>query len=171
MEFSVRIEPTDITELQTALRQQFELKLTRLPFNTTQLDLSGFLTQIKAKSCFIPRDRQYRLRPYAYINFDNINDYDNAFNSQQKFKIAFYFGSLLEFNIVTHVVPQITRFSHVIIALVPILSNLYMIDSNRLNIDLNLSHLNRAFHEIMSQIINPNVPPILTLFKIEIITK
>ncbi|CAI2197184.1 11521_t:CDS:1, partial [Funneliformis geosporum] len=56
IEFSVRIEPTDINELQTALRQQFELKLTELPFNTTQLDLSDFLTQIKAKSCFIPRD-------------------------------------------------------------------------------------------------------------------
>ncbi|CAI2201037.1 1044_t:CDS:2, partial [Funneliformis geosporum] len=26
------------------------------------------------------------LRPYAYINFDNEDDYDTAFNSQQKFK-------------------------------------------------------------------------------------
>ncbi|CAI2192297.1 10582_t:CDS:1 [Funneliformis geosporum] len=86
MRFSVRIEPTDINEIQTALRQQFEFKLTGLPFNTTQLDLSGFLTQIKAKSCFILRDRQYCLRPYGYINFDNIDDYDNAFNLQQKFK-------------------------------------------------------------------------------------
>ncbi|CAI2180094.1 8871_t:CDS:2 [Funneliformis geosporum] len=35
MEFSVRIELTDITEIQTSLRQQFELKLTGFPFNTT----------------------------------------------------------------------------------------------------------------------------------------
>ncbi|CAI2191446.1 6059_t:CDS:1, partial [Funneliformis geosporum] len=40
MEFSVRIEPTDINEIQTTLHQQSELKLTGLPFNTTQLDLS-----------------------------------------------------------------------------------------------------------------------------------
>ncbi|CAI2195204.1 9120_t:CDS:1, partial [Funneliformis geosporum] len=56
MEFSVIIESTDINEIQTALRQQFELKLTGLLFNTTQLDLSDFLIQIKAKSCFIPKD-------------------------------------------------------------------------------------------------------------------
>ncbi|CAI2184072.1 4292_t:CDS:2, partial [Funneliformis geosporum] len=56
MEFSVRIEPTNINEIQTALRQQFELKLTGFSFNITQLDLFDFLIQIKAKSCFIPRD-------------------------------------------------------------------------------------------------------------------
>jgi hypothetical protein len=86
LDFTVRIEPTDLDALQLILRQQFELKLTGLPFNTTQRDLLTFLDIIKAKSCFIPRDLQYRNRPYAYINFDNQEDYDAALNSHHKFK-------------------------------------------------------------------------------------
>ncbi|CAI2202148.1 12484_t:CDS:2, partial [Funneliformis geosporum] len=46
--------------------------------------LADFLVHINAKSCFIPRDRQYCLRQYAYINFDNEDNYDTAFNFQQK---------------------------------------------------------------------------------------
>ena len=86
LDFAVRIEPTDLDAMQLILRQQFELKLTGLPFNTTQRDLQTFLESIKAKTCFIPRDLQYRNRPYAYINFDNQDDYDFAIKSQHKFK-------------------------------------------------------------------------------------
>ena len=36
LEFLLRVEPTDLDPTQIALRQQFELKLTGLPFNTDQ---------------------------------------------------------------------------------------------------------------------------------------
>ena len=36
LENFLRVEPTDLDPMQTALRQQFELKLTGLPFNTDQ---------------------------------------------------------------------------------------------------------------------------------------
>jgi hypothetical protein len=72
--------------MQTALRQQFELKLTGLPFNTDQRQLIDFLLHIKAKSCFIPRDQQYRLRPYAFVNFANADDLQSAATQSQKFK-------------------------------------------------------------------------------------
>jgi hypothetical protein len=86
LEFALRVEPTDLDPLQTTLRQQFELKLTGLPFNTDQRSLQEFLTQINAKSCFIPRDQQYRLRPYAFINFGTIEDLDAAAAQHHKFK-------------------------------------------------------------------------------------
>ena len=80
------MELTDLDPMQTTLRQQFELKLTGLPLNTDQCSLHDFLTQIKAKSCFIPRDQQYRLRPYAFVNFANIEDLDAAATQHHKFK-------------------------------------------------------------------------------------
>ena len=39
LEFTLRVEPTDLDPLQTTLRQQFELKLTGLPLNTDQRSL------------------------------------------------------------------------------------------------------------------------------------
>src|SRR5215216_4640655 len=86
LDTALRVEPTDLNPLQTALRQQFELKLTGLPLNTDQLQLSDFLAHIKARSCFIPRDQQYRLRPYVFINFASLDDLDAAAAQSQKFK-------------------------------------------------------------------------------------
>ena len=86
LETALRIEPTDLDPMQIALRQQFELKLTGLPYNTDQLQLGDFLTHIKARMCFIPRDQQYRLRPYAFINFASLKDLDAAAAQSQKFK-------------------------------------------------------------------------------------
>jgi len=60
--------------------------LTGLPLNTNQQQLQDFLSHIKAKSCFIPRDQQYRLRPYAFINFASLDDLDAAAAQSQKFK-------------------------------------------------------------------------------------
>ena len=56
LENLLRVEPTDLDPMQIALRQQFELKLTGLPFNTDQRQLINFLLHINAKSCFIPRN-------------------------------------------------------------------------------------------------------------------
>jgi hypothetical protein len=86
LEVALRVEPTDLNPLQTSLRQQFELKLTGLPFNTNQQQLYDFLSHIKARTCFIPRDQQYRLRPYAFINFATLEDLDAAAAQSQKFK-------------------------------------------------------------------------------------
>src|SRR5215216_308377 len=86
LENALRVEPTDLDPLQIALRQQFELKLTGLPLNTNQQQLQDFLSHIKAKSCFIPRDQQYRLRPYAFINFASLDDLDAAAAQSHRFK-------------------------------------------------------------------------------------
>src|SRR5215216_1506495 len=86
LETALRIEPTDLDPMQIALRQQFELKLTGLPYNTDQQQLGDFLTHIKARTCFITRDQQYRLRPYAFINFASLEDLNAAAAQSQKFK-------------------------------------------------------------------------------------
>ena len=86
LENFLRVEPTDLDPIQTALRQQFELKLTGLPFNTNQQQLIDFLLHINAKSYFIPRDQQYSLRPYAFINFATSDDLASAASQSQKFK-------------------------------------------------------------------------------------
>src|SRR5215216_3850393 len=86
LENALRVEPTDLDPMQISLRQQFELKLTGLPLNTNQLQLQDFLAHIKAKSCYIPRDQQYRLRPYAFINFASLDDMDAAAAQSQQFK-------------------------------------------------------------------------------------
>src|SRR5215216_6180436 len=86
LENALRVEPTDLDPLQIALRQQFELKLTGLPLNTNQQQLQDFLAHIKARLCFIPRDQQYRLRPYAFINFASLDDLDAAAAQSHRFK-------------------------------------------------------------------------------------
>jgi len=86
LDTALRTEPTDLDPIQIALRQQFELKLTGLPYNTDQQQLGDFLTHIKARTCFIPCDQQYRLRPYAFINFASLEDLDAAAAQSQKFK-------------------------------------------------------------------------------------
>jgi len=86
LENFLRVEPTDLDPSQIAIRQQFKLKLTGLPYNTDQRQLIDFLTHIKAKSCFIPRDQQYHLRPYAFVNLANNDDLISAANQSQKFK-------------------------------------------------------------------------------------
>ena len=49
LEYALRVEPTDLNEIQTALHQQFELKLTGLPLNTNQQQLHDFLLISKQK--------------------------------------------------------------------------------------------------------------------------
>ena len=67
----VRVYPYDLTKDQIKDRNEYRIKLTNLPFNTTSRDLNDIIRAKKAKSCYIPRSTQYKPKPFAILFFDN----------------------------------------------------------------------------------------------------
>lgn len=76
-----------MSEEQRAKRKALCLKLSGLPPNITTRDLHGFLSNIRAKSCFISWNlRSYRPLNYAYVNFASDEDLAIATDNVYTFK-------------------------------------------------------------------------------------
>src|SRR6266498_603109 len=71
MDFSVRVHPLNLSKEDYEDREAYSLKLTGLPFGTTQHDLRHIIEDTNAKSCYIPRHTQsYKNLPIAIFSFD-----------------------------------------------------------------------------------------------------
>ena len=82
---AVRIYPFSLSSEFSELRNKFQLKLTGLPNNTTARDIHDFLNNIKAKTCFIPRNNKtYKPLLHAYISFENEQQLQDALKQQCK---------------------------------------------------------------------------------------
>ncbi|CAB5201957.1 unnamed protein product [Rhizophagus irregularis] len=55
--YAFRIFPSNLTKDERNLRFKYELKLANLPVGTYAADLKDIIIQIKAKSCFVPKNR------------------------------------------------------------------------------------------------------------------
>src|ERR1043166_9443259 len=86
LDFATRIQPTDINEAQHKHRNAFGLKLTNLPRNYTHAMLDAILKDAAASSCFIPKDRNYNPRRYAYVHFHTQQQMHNAIKKQFSIK-------------------------------------------------------------------------------------
>src|SRR6266487_6353933 len=81
---SVRIYPAEDYEHTKQTRDQFCAKLCNLPRNTTGFDIADYITQVKGKTCFIPRTKvQYGRVRYAYVNFETKEDLEAVLTSQE----------------------------------------------------------------------------------------
>src|SRR6266498_44012 len=71
MDFSVRVYPLNLSKEDYEDREAYSLKLTGLPFGTTQNDLRHIIEETQAKSCYIPRNNHtYKNIPLAILSFD-----------------------------------------------------------------------------------------------------
>src|SRR6266540_2314795 len=71
IDFSVRVHPLNLSKEDYEDREAYSLKLTGLPFGTTQHDLCHIIEDTNAKSCYIPRHTQsYKNLPIAIFSFD-----------------------------------------------------------------------------------------------------
>ncbi|GBC27496.1 hypothetical protein GLOIN_2v1769705 [Rhizophagus irregularis DAOM 181602=DAOM 197198] len=64
------------------------LKLANLPVGTYAADLKDIIIQMKAKSCFVPKNRfskNYEKERFAFVFFDNENDFNNALGKKFSF--------------------------------------------------------------------------------------
>ncbi|POG75891.1 hypothetical protein GLOIN_2v1769705 [Rhizophagus irregularis DAOM 181602=DAOM 197198] len=64
------------------------LKLANLPVGTYAADLKDIIIQMKAKSCFVPKNRfskNYEKERFAFVFFDNENDFNNALEKKFSF--------------------------------------------------------------------------------------
>ncbi|PKK63781.1 hypothetical protein RhiirC2_788414 [Rhizophagus irregularis] len=70
------------------LRFKYGLKSANLSVSTYAADLKDIIIQIKAKSCFIPKNRfskNYEKERFAFVFFDNENDFNNALGKKFSF--------------------------------------------------------------------------------------
>jgi RNA recognition motif-containing protein len=82
----VQIIPLSLSTQQRELRRQFGLKLSGLPIGTSGRDIEQYVTRLKGKSIFIPRNPvNYTSGRYAYVYFDNQESLDNALNLTNTF--------------------------------------------------------------------------------------
>src|SRR6266540_1135492 len=71
MDFSVRVHSLNLSKEDYEDREAYSLKLTGLPFGTTQNDLCQIIENTQAKSCYIPRNNHtYKNLPLAILSFD-----------------------------------------------------------------------------------------------------
>src|SRR6266542_1344409 len=71
MDFSVRVHPLNLLKKNYEDRKAYSLKLTSLPFSTTQHDLCQIIEDIQAKSCYISHNNiSYKNLPIAILSFD-----------------------------------------------------------------------------------------------------
>src|SRR6266508_2425249 len=71
IDFSVRVHPLNLSKEDYEDREAYSLKLTSLPFSTTQNDLRQIIEDTQAKSCYIPRNNHtYKNLPLAILSFD-----------------------------------------------------------------------------------------------------
>src|SRR6266540_3702747 len=71
IDFSVRVHPLNLSKEDYEDHEAYSLKLTGLPFGTTQHDLHQIIEDINAKSCYIPHNTQlYKNLPIAILSFD-----------------------------------------------------------------------------------------------------
>src|SRR5215208_4253412 len=81
LDFWICIYPTDLSDEQFELRNQYSCKLTGLPPNTTANDLTQIINENRIKSCFIPRSHtSYRPLNYAFVSFATPRDVEKAGN-------------------------------------------------------------------------------------------
>ncbi|PKB95524.1 hypothetical protein RhiirA5_436559 [Rhizophagus irregularis] len=67
---------------------KYGLKLANLPVGTYAADLKDIIIQMKAKSCFVPKNRfskNYEKERFAFVFFDNENDLNNALGKKFSF--------------------------------------------------------------------------------------
>ena len=85
---SVRIYPAQEFLTHRAERTKFCAKLCNLPKNTTGYDIENFIQEQKGKTCFIPRNKtQYNRVRYAYVNFENQQDMDDALANKEELQV------------------------------------------------------------------------------------
>ncbi|EXX66364.1 hypothetical protein RirG_124510 [Rhizophagus irregularis DAOM 197198w] len=86
--YAFRIFPSNLTKDERNLRFKYELKLANLPIGTYAADLKDIIIQMKAKSCFVPKNRfskNYEKERFAFVFFDNENDFNNALEKKFSF--------------------------------------------------------------------------------------
>jgi hypothetical protein len=69
---SFRVFPDTLTNEDYALRKKYTLKLSHLPKSTTPFDLKQILHDVRAKTCFIPKNTyntNYQHARFAYVSF------------------------------------------------------------------------------------------------------
>ncbi|GES74101.1 hypothetical protein GLOIN_2v1783570 [Rhizophagus clarus] len=82
----VRVTPVSLSEEQRGIRKSHSLRLSRLPFGTTAINLRPIIEETNAMTCFIPRNTfNYKPMTYAYLSFKNAEDRDIAI--KKKFTI------------------------------------------------------------------------------------
>ncbi|CAB5196309.1 unnamed protein product [Rhizophagus irregularis] len=86
--YAFRIFPSNLTKDERNLRFKYGLKLANLPVGTYAADLKDIIIQMKAKSCFVPKNRfskNYEKERFAFVFFDNENDFNNALGKKFSF--------------------------------------------------------------------------------------
>ncbi|PKY34494.1 hypothetical protein RhiirB3_454262 [Rhizophagus irregularis] len=86
--YAFRIFPSNLTKDERNLRFKYGLKLANLPVGTYAADLKDIIIQMKAKSCFVPKNRfskNYEKERFAFVFFDNENDLNNALGKKFSF--------------------------------------------------------------------------------------
>ena len=86
--YAFRIFPSNLTKDERNLRFKYGLKLANLPAGTYAADLKDIVVQMKAKSCFVPKNRfskNYEKERFAFVFFDNENDLNNALGKKFSF--------------------------------------------------------------------------------------
>jgi hypothetical protein len=84
---AVRVLPLSLDQEERNRRQHHCYKLAGLPAGTQARDLMEYLSKIKAKSCFIPRNpSNYRPLNYAFINFATEEDQIAAGATEHSYK-------------------------------------------------------------------------------------
>lgn len=98
MRMALRVLPLSLTTAQRELRRKYVLKLSGFSPDTSARDLLPFLTDVKAKTCFIPRNpTNYKQLKYAFVSFASAQDIKDALNRQ-----ASYNGSVLHWSLPSH---------------------------------------------------------------------
>src|SRR6266496_767036 len=71
MNFSICVHPLNLSKEEYEDREAYSLKLTGLPFETTQHNLQQIIEDTQAKSCYISRNyKSYKNLPIAILSFD-----------------------------------------------------------------------------------------------------
>ncbi|CAB5199980.1 unnamed protein product [Rhizophagus irregularis] len=86
--YAFRIFPSNLIKDEKNLRFKYGLKLANLPVGTYAADLKDIIIQMKAKSCFVPKNRfskNYEKERFAFVFFDNENDFNNALGKKFSF--------------------------------------------------------------------------------------
>ena len=87
LDFSVRVHPLNLSKDEFDEREAYALKLTGLPFGTTQHDLQHIIQDTNAKTCYIPKNaKTYRNLPIAILGFDCDDRAHAAYDKNYTFK-------------------------------------------------------------------------------------
>src|SRR5271155_4844544 len=82
-ETCMRIFPFYRTHETKEIRNTYRATLINLPPNTNVSNLAEIITQLKAKSCYIPLDNNNQPKRLAQLTFENESDLNTAKNTTQ----------------------------------------------------------------------------------------